>query len=145
MGGRVSRIAQLGRVPRLHGLFRLPAGGVKGLFISGCTLMSGVIWALVIMKGSALAPHLEMLGYVMTGVVAFLMCIQAKHLLLSFVPGTFMGRARPLQGRATGSWWSSLALGLLFGYAMKNSGLWLASRTGKSAKHHGGERIKKAR
>jgi hypothetical protein len=102
MGGRVSRIAQLGRVPWLHGLFRLPAGGVKGLFISGCTLMSGVIWALVIMKGSALAPHLEMLGYVMTGVVAFLMCIQAKHLLLSFVPGTFMGACATFAGQ--GDW-----------------------------------------
>jgi hypothetical protein len=81
-----------------------PQGGLKGLFISGCTLMSGVIWALVIIKGSALAPHLEILGYVMTGVVAFLMCIQAKHLLLSFVPGTFMGRARPLPDRGSGSW-----------------------------------------
>lgn len=70
MGSRVSRIAQLGRVPRLHRLFRL-SWGRQGLFISGCTLMSGVIWALVIMKGSALAPHMEMLGYVMTGVVAF--------------------------------------------------------------------------
>jgi hypothetical protein len=85
--------------------FACPQGGVKGLFISGCTLMSGVIWALVIMKGSALAPHLEILGYVMTGVVAFLMCIQAKHLLLSFVPEPLWGHVRPLQGRVTGSWW----------------------------------------
>ena len=67
--------------------------------------MSGVIWALVIMKGSALAPHLEMLGYVMTGVVAFLMCIRAKHLLLSFVPGTFMGACATFAGQGTGSWW----------------------------------------
>lgn len=71
MGGRLSRTAQLGWISRLHGLLRLPAGWIKGLFISGCTLMSGVIWALVIMKGSALAPHLEILGYIMTGVVAF--------------------------------------------------------------------------
>jgi hypothetical protein len=82
--------------------FACPQGGVKGLFISGCTLMSGVIWALVIMKGSALAPHLEILGYVMTGVVAFLMCIQAKHLLLSFVPGTFMGACATFAGQ--GDW-----------------------------------------
>ncbi len=95
--------------------------------------MSGVIWALVIMKGSALAPHLEMLGYIMTGVVAFLMCIQAKHLLLSFVPGTFIGACATFAGQ--GDWKlvvPSLALGLLFGYAMKNSGLWLASRRGKA-------------
>ena len=82
--------------------FACPQGGIKGLFISGCTLMSGVIWALVIMKGSALAPHLEILGYIMTGVVAFLMCVQAKHLLLSFVPGTFMGACATFAGQ--GDW-----------------------------------------
>ena len=83
--------------------------------------MSGVIWALVIMKG------------IMTGVVAFLMCIQAKHLLLSFVPGTFIGACATFAGQ--GDWKlvvPSLALGLLFGYAMKNSGLWLASRREKA-------------
>ncbi len=113
--------------------FACPQGGLKGLFISGCTLMSGVIWALVIVKGSALAPHLDILGYVMTGVVAFLMCVQAKHLLLSFVPGTFMGACATFAGQ--GDWKlvvPSLALGLLFGYAMKNSGLWLAARREKA-------------
>jgi len=109
--------------------FACPQGGVKGLFISACTLMSGVAWALIIIHGSALAPHLEIVGYVMTGVVAFLMCIQAKHLLLSFVPGTFMGACATFAGQ--GDWRlvvPSLALGLVFGYAMKNSGLWLAAR-----------------
>jgi hypothetical protein len=93
--------------------------------------MSGVIWALVIMKGSALAPHLEMLGYVMTGVVAFLMCIQAKHLLLSFVPGPLWACAT-FAGQGDWKLVVLLALGLLFGYAMKNSGLWLASRREKA-------------
>lgn len=109
--------------------FACPQGGLKGLFISGCTMMSGVVWALIIMKGSALAPHLEIVGYMMTGVVAFLMCIQAKHLLLSFVPGTFIGACATFAGQ--GDWKMivpSLLLGLVFGYAMKNSGLWLATR-----------------
>ncbi|HAE9564536.1 TPA_asm: DUF1097 domain-containing protein [Salmonella enterica subsp. enterica serovar Montevideo] len=52
--------------------FACPQGGFKGLLISACTLLSGMVWALVIIHGSALA--------------------------------------------------------LIFGYAMKNSGLWLASR-----------------
>lgn len=68
--------------------FACPQGGLKGLAISAATLLSGVVWAMVIIYGSALAPHLEILGYVITGIVAFLMCIQAKQLLLSFVPGT---------------------------------------------------------
>ena len=109
--------------------FACPQGGMKGLAISACTTMSGVIWALVIIYGSALAPQLEIVGYVMTGVVAFLMCIQSKQLLLSFVPGTFIGACATFAGQ--GEWLAvvpSLLVGLLFGYAMKNSGLWLANR-----------------
>lgn len=112
--------------------FACPQGGLKGLFISLCTLCSGVIWALVIIHGSALAPHLEMLGYVVTGVVAFLMCIQARHVLLSFVPGTFIGACAIFANQ--GEWRvvvPSLLLGLAFGFAMKNSGLWLAARKAK--------------
>lgn len=91
--------------------------------------MSGVVWAQVIIHGSALAPHLEIVGYAMTGLVAFLMCAQAKNLLLSFVPGTFIGACATFAGQ--GDWRMivpSLLVGLLFGYAMKNSGLWLAAR-----------------
>lgn len=114
--------------------FACPQGGLKGLAISAATLLSGVVWAMVIIYGSALAPHLEILGYVITGIVAFLMCIQAKQLLLSFVPGTFIGACATFAGQ--GDWklvLPSLALGLIFGYAMKNSGLWLAARSTKIA------------
>ena len=113
--------------------FACPTGGLMGLVISACTTMSGVIWALVIIYGSALAPHLEIVSYVMTGIVAFLMCIQAKQLLLSFVPGTFIGACATFAGQ--GDWQlvvPSLAVGLLFGYAMKNSGLWLANRKART-------------
>ncbi|WP_435929807.1 DUF1097 domain-containing protein [Dryocola sp. BD613] len=109
--------------------FACPQGGLKGLFISLCTLCSGVLWAQVIIHGSALAPHLEILGYVVTGVVAFLMCVQACHVLLSFVPGTFIGACATF---ASQDEWRlvvpSLLLGLVFGFAMKNGGLWLAAR-----------------
>jgi len=90
--------------------------------------MSGVVWAEVIIYGSALSPHLSIVSYLLTGIVAFLMCIQAKNLLLSFVPGTFIGACATFAGQ--GDWRivvPSLAVGLLFGYAMKNSGLWLAA------------------
>ncbi len=102
--------------------FACPQGGLKGLAISAATLLSGVVWAMVIIYGSALAPHLEILGYVITGIVAFLMCIQAKQLLLSFVPGTFIGACATFAGQ--GDWklvLPSLALGLVFGYAMKTA------------------------
>lgn len=113
--------------------FACPQGGLKGLVISASTTMSGVIWALVIIYASALAPHLEIVSYVMTGIVAFLMCIQAKQWLLSFVPGTFIGACATFAGQ--GDWRlvvPSLGVGLVFGYAMKNSGLWLANRKART-------------
>lgn len=85
--------------------FACPQGGLKGLAISSCTVMSGVVWALVIIHGSALAPQLQILSYMMTGIVAFLMCIQARQTLLSFVPGTLSAPARLLRQTATGAWW----------------------------------------
>ncbi|KNC10299.1 membrane protein [Klebsiella sp. RIT-PI-d] len=110
--------------------FACPQGGLRGLAVSACTLMSGVVWALVIMYGSALAPHIEIISYLMTGIVAFLMCIQAKQLLLSFVPGTFIGACATFAGQGDYKLVvPSVLLGLIFGFAMKNSGLWLASRT----------------
>nr|MDQ6120265.1 DUF1097 domain-containing protein [Klebsiella pneumoniae subsp. pneumoniae] len=58
--------------------------------------------ALVIIHGSALAPQVQILSYMMTGVVAFLMCIQARRTLLSFVPGTFIGACATFA--ADGDW-----------------------------------------
>lgn len=53
----------------------------------------------------------------MTGGVAFLMCIQARQLLLSFVPGTFIGAAATICRRR------ELAAGGTFSGA--RAGVWL--------------------
>lgn len=112
--------------------FACPQGGLKGLLITLCTLLSGVGWAQLIIHSSAMLPQLTITGYAITGVVAFLMCMQAKNVLLSFVPGTFIGACATFAGQ--GDWrlvLPSLMVGLLFGFAMKNSGLWLAMRREK--------------
>ena len=109
--------------------FACPQGGLKGLLITLCTLLSGVGWAQLIIHSSAMLPQLTIAGYAITGVVAFLMCMQAKNVLLSFVPGTFIGACATFAGQ--GDWrlvLPSLMVGLLFGFARKNSGLWLAMR-----------------
>ncbi len=113
--------------------FACPQGGFKGLFISLFTLCSGVAWALIIIHGSAVVQHLDIINYVLTAIVAFMMCLQARHTLLSFVPGTFIGACATFANQ--GEWpivIASLLPGLLFGFAMKNSGLWLASRSVKN-------------
>ena len=112
--------------------FACPQGGLRGLAISTLTCMSGVFWAVVIIAGSAIRPEWSILGYMLTGVVAFLMCIQARQQWLAFVPGTFIGACATFA--AQGDWRLvviSLLVGLVFGYAMKNSGLWLAKQREK--------------
>lgn len=111
--------------------FAHPQGGLKGLAISACTVMSGVVWALVIIHGSA-GPAAADPQLYDDRCGGLLMCIQARQTLLSFVPGTFIGACATFA--ADGDWRlvvPSLALGLVFGYAMKNSGLWLAARADK--------------
>ena len=100
--------------------FACPQGGLKGLLIGALTCCSGVFWAMAIIHGSELAPQWNLLGYLLTGVVAFMMCIQAKQRWLGFVPGTFIGACATFAGG--GDWplvTLSLLVGLLFGYAMK--------------------------
>lgn len=114
--------------------FACPQGGLRGLLISTLTCCSGIFWAMVIIAGSAIRPEWAIGGYMITGVIAFMMCIQARQQWLAFVPGTFIGACATFA--ADGNWrlvLASLLLGLIFGYAMKNSGLWLAAKFGKAS------------
>lgn len=109
--------------------FASPNAGVKGLIESLLTNMTGVFWAMVIIYGSTFAG-LEILGYVITAVVAFLMCIQAKQTWLAYIPRTFIGSCATFA--ADGNWQlvvPSLLLGGVFGYLMKTSGLWLHQKS----------------
>ncbi|MEN0678970.1 DUF1097 domain-containing protein [Plesiomonas shigelloides] len=106
--------------------FASPVDGLRGLLLSVLTNLSGVFWAMVILHGSALTPHLEIAGYMLTAVVSFFMCIQAKQNWLKFIPGTFIGCCATFA--ANGQWQvvvPSLVLGAVFGYSMKASGVWL--------------------
>lgn len=105
--------------------FASPKDGVKGLAQSLLTNMSGVVWAIVIIEGSSLF-NMEIVGYIMTALVSFLMCVQAKREWLGYIPGTFIGACATFA--ANGAWQlviPSLILGGVFGYLMKASGLWL--------------------
>ena len=94
--------------------------------------MSGVFWAVVIIQLSTMAGT-EIIGYVVTSMVVFVMCVQAKQALLSFIPGTFLGACATF---AADGYWQlvvpSLIVGAVFGYAMKTIGLWLHQKLGKT-------------
>lgn len=110
--------------------FAYPKDGIKGLAVTAITVISGVIWGLIIIHGSLwLKDSPDAVGYLITGVVAFIMCIQAHKAWLAYIPGTFMGACAVFA--AQGEWaitMQSLLIGVLFGYAMKQSGLWLSEK-----------------
>lgn len=112
--------------------FASPNDGLKGLSVSLITNMSGVFWAMVIIYASQFAS-LEILGYVITALVAFLMCVQAKQAWLGYIPGTFIGSCATFA--ADGNWKlviPSLILGGIFVYLMKASGMWLHQKLNQS-------------
>ncbi|QFI53617.1 DUF1097 domain-containing protein [Aeromonas simiae] len=104
-------------------------GGYRALLKTLLCNSSGMLWALLLIHGDAWWGH-GTAGYLMTGVVATLMCVQGRQQWLSYIPGTFAGCCATFG--AAGDWQlilPSLVLGALFGWAMKASGLWLHQRT----------------
>jgi hypothetical protein len=100
--------------------FVAPVGGLPGLLLGCISNLSGVFWALVILWGSALSPEWQLAGYLLTGGVSTLMCLQARQRWLSLVPGTFIGCSATFA--CAGNWQlviPALLLGNLFGYAMQ--------------------------
>lgn len=109
--------------------FASPKDGIRGLAQSLFTNLSGVFWAMVIIQASQ-HVGVEVLGYVITALVAFFMCIQASKPWLAYIPGTFIGSCATFA--AAGDWRlviPSLFLGGVFGYLMKASGVWLHQRS----------------
>ncbi|WP_375749829.1 DUF1097 domain-containing protein [Vibrio sp. HN007] len=107
--------------------FASPTEGLKGLGFSLAANVSGVFWAMVMIKGGSIFP-LEIMGFVVTALVSFMMCIQAKNTVLAYIPGTFIGCCATFA--ANGDWAlviPSLVVGGIFGYLMKFTGLALKS------------------
>ncbi|MFL7866417.1 DUF1097 domain-containing protein [Vibrio cincinnatiensis] len=108
--------------------FATSTSGIKGLVQSLLCNLSGVFWAWVILSLSRLMTW-DIMGYVITALVAFFMCIQAKQTWLAYIPGTFIGSCAMFAAEGNGLVViPSLLLGGVFGYAMKTSGLWLHKR-----------------
>nr|VUD25663.1 membrane protein [Salmonella sp. NCTC 7297] len=60
--------------------------------ISACTLLSGMVWALVIIHGSVLASHLEIVSYVLTGIVGIPDVYPGKAAIAFFCTGNIYWR-----------------------------------------------------
>lgn len=78
------------------------SGGYKALLQTLLCNATGMLWALLLIHGESWWGA-GMAGYLMTGVVATLMCVQAKQQWLSYIPGTFAVAAPPSGRPASGA------------------------------------------
>lgn len=102
------------------------AGGKKeGFKASVAANISGVFWAMVIIKVSSML-NFPLAGAIMTAVITFIMCIQAKIKYFAFIPGTFVGSFSTFA--ANGDWKAVLPvllMGAILGYSCEWTGTWL--------------------
>ncbi|PJE80315.1 Inner membrane protein YcdZ [invertebrate metagenome] len=106
-------------------------GDIKSLIQTISANLAGVGWAIVIASSASFISG-TMGNYLMVTLVAFLMCIQARYPLLSYIPGTFIGACSTFA--ADGQWQPvipSLILGAVIGFLMKQSGRWLHYSTSR--------------
>ncbi|CAI0718842.1 Inner membrane protein YcdZ [Serratia grimesii] len=106
--------------------FAIPHKGLGGLLRGMAANISGALWA----AGAILlaAPAGSMLGGILTGLISFAMCVQARLPLLGFIPGSFMGACAMFGSSDNGvAVVEALILGGIMGFLMQTSGQWLAT------------------
>ncbi|WP_434928793.1 DUF1097 domain-containing protein [Shewanella sp. HL-SH2] len=70
--------------------FAQTESGFKGMLMAMSTNLSGVFWGWLIIVGSTSFGS-PIISYALTGIVTSLMCLQASHKRLAFIPGAFIG------------------------------------------------------
>jgi len=107
--------------------FAQPKSGFQGVLMTWFTNLSGVFWAWLAISASGFVDT-PLLGYLLTGIITSLMCLQASHSKLAFIPGAFIGccitfamagDVLPIM--------LPLLLGALLGYAMTQLTAWFVS------------------
>ncbi|KEI10809.1 membrane protein [Clostridium sp. K25] len=106
-------------------------GEFKGLRKSLICNMSGVFWAMIIIKGSSFW-NFSQAGAILTGVFSFVMCYQSRNKWLTFIPGSFMGACSTFGANAQYKLVIiSLFLGALVGYFSDLGGRYIYKYFGK--------------
>lgn len=98
--------------------FAQPKPGFKGVLMTWFTNLSGVFWAWLAITGSG-AVDTPLLGYLLTGIVTSMMCLQASYSKLAFIPGAFIGCCITFaMGGDVAQIIPPLLMGALLGYSM---------------------------
>ncbi|HGL4481274.1 MULTISPECIES: DUF1097 domain-containing protein [Klebsiella] len=95
----------------------------KAFLICALSLISGSFWACMSLELTQFCSGSLFVLFIATGLIAFFMCIQARLIILSFIPAAFIGSCTVFAGanQLTSSL-EALFIGLLTGYLMKSSG-----------------------
>ncbi|KAJ50053.1 hypothetical protein BD780_002500 [Clostridium tetanomorphum] len=104
----------------------------EGFKVSIIANISGVFWAIVIIKVSNLLSF-PIAGAIVTTIVTFAMCVQAKFKLFAHIPGTFIGSFSTFA--TNGNWKAilpTLIIGAILGYICETSGTWLYNLINKN-------------
>lgn len=107
--------------------FAQPKAGFQGVLMTWFTNLSGVFWAWLVISASSFVDA-PLLGYLLTGVITSIMCLQASYAKLAFIPGAFIGCCITfaMAGDVSHIILPLLAGGLL-GYAMTQLTAWFVS------------------
>lgn len=115
------------------GAFYAAGGGTTGLQKTIASNVSGNVYAFLAMLIAGMFGGGVAITAVLVGVIAFLMCVQAKVPMLSFIPGAFLGAATWVGAGAGGVLSAatimvtvSLVLGAILGYVSEIVGKKLA-------------------
>ncbi|MGO4744205.1 DUF1097 domain-containing protein [Serratia quinivorans] len=106
--------------------FAIPHKGLGGLLRGMAANISGALWAAGALMFAA--PVDSLFGSILTGLISFAMCAQARLPLLGFIPGSFIGACAMFGSSAdTVAVVEALTLGGIMGFLMQSSGQWLAN------------------
>lgn len=107
--------------------FAQPKAGFQGVLMTWFTNLSGVFWAWLAITGSSFVET-PLLGYLLTGIITSVMCLQASYTKLAFIPGAFIGCCITFaMGGDITDIILPLLLGALLGYAMTQLTAWFVS------------------
>jgi hypothetical protein len=98
--------------------FAQPKPGFQGVIMTWSTNLSGVFWAWLAITCSSYFET-PLVGYLLTGIITSIMCLQAGYHRLAFIPGAFIGCCTTFaMGGDIVSILPALIFGALLGYSM---------------------------
>ena len=110
--------------------FACPDKGLKGVISCICCTMSGVTYAMISIKLGGILTF-PFASIIVTIVATYLMCVQNKVKLLSYIPGTFFGSFSTFAANGDPMIIPSILCGIILGLACDKSGQWLFKVAGK--------------